>query len=175
MGRVALGVSQDGRLVAVKQVHPGFAHDPGFRSRFRREVQTSRMVSGAYTAAVMDADPDADLPWLASVFVAGPSLRQAIDAVGPLPVQSVRSRCAPSRGPVPTADPRFAAEDRADPQALTSEPFEQCDFYLEKTPTYAEVSSLNISLGASLAGSSGDRTNFGSFNATKAKTPTGAP
>lgn len=91
MGRVLLGVSPDGRLVAVKQVHPGFAHDYGFRSRFRREVQASRMVSGAYTAAVMDADPDAETPWLASVFVAGPSLKEAIDAAGPLPPRSVRT------------------------------------------------------------------------------------
>ncbi|VVJ23193.1 Uncharacterised protein [Amycolatopsis camponoti] len=90
MGRVLLGVSPDGRLVAVKQVHPGFAHDDGFRSRFRREVQTSRMVSGAYTAAVMDADPDASTPWLASVFVAGPSLKEAVEAAGPLPPASVR-------------------------------------------------------------------------------------
>ncbi|WP_410662655.1 protein kinase domain-containing protein [Amycolatopsis sp. lyj-84] len=90
MGRVLLGVSQDGRLIALKQVHPGFAHDEGFRSRFRREVQTSRMVSGAYTAAVMDADPDAPTPWLASVFVPGPSLREAVDAAGPLPPDSLR-------------------------------------------------------------------------------------
>lgn len=90
MGRVLLGVSQDGRLVALKQVHPGFAHDEGFRSRFRREVQTSRMVSGAYTAAVMDADADAATPWLASVFVPGPSLKEAVDATGPLPLDSLR-------------------------------------------------------------------------------------
>ncbi|MEQ0559294.1 serine/threonine-protein kinase [Amycolatopsis sp. NEAU-NG30] len=90
MGRVLLGVSPDGRLVAVKQVHPGFAHDDGFRSRFRREVQISRMVSGAYTAAVMDADPDAPTPWLASVFVAGPSLKEAVEAAGPLPPAAVR-------------------------------------------------------------------------------------
>ncbi|OLZ60176.1 serine/threonine-protein kinase [Amycolatopsis keratiniphila] len=90
MGRVLLGVSQDGRLVALKQVHPGFAHDENFRSRFRREVQTSRMVSGAYTAAVMDADADAATPWLASVFVAGPSLKEAVDAAGPLPLSSLR-------------------------------------------------------------------------------------
>ncbi|MGW4394282.1 serine/threonine-protein kinase [Amycolatopsis nivea] len=89
MGRVLLGVSREGRLVAVKQVHPAFAHDPGFRSRFKREVETSRMVSGAYTAAVMDADPDAPLPWLASVFVAGPSLKEAVDAAGPLPLSAV--------------------------------------------------------------------------------------
>ncbi|MEU7789263.1 serine/threonine-protein kinase [Amycolatopsis sp. NPDC049159] len=90
MGRVLLGVSPDGRLVAVKQVHPGFAHDDGFRSRFRREVQASRMVSGAYTAAIMDAEPDAPTPWLASVFVAGPSLKEAVEAAGPLPLAAIR-------------------------------------------------------------------------------------
>ncbi|QWF80826.1 serine/threonine protein kinase [Amycolatopsis sp. CA-230715] len=89
MGRVLLGVASDGRLVAVKQVHPSFAHDDGFRSRFKREVEASRMVSGAYTAAVMDADPDAQIPWLASVYVPGPSLKETVDAIGPLPSESI--------------------------------------------------------------------------------------
>ncbi|WP_130342910.1 protein kinase domain-containing protein [Herbihabitans rhizosphaerae] len=94
MGRVLLGVSPDGRRVAVKQVRAEFAEDTGFRARFRREVDASRAVSGAYTAAVMDADADAPTPWLASVFVPGPSLRQAVDAVGPLPAESVRHLAA---------------------------------------------------------------------------------
>ncbi|WP_439380029.1 serine/threonine-protein kinase [Amycolatopsis lexingtonensis] len=94
MGRVLLGVAPDGRLAAVKQVHRRFAHDPGFRERFRREVEVSRLVSGAYTAAVMDADPFAPAPWLASVFVAGPSLQEAIDATGPLPAAAVRHLAA---------------------------------------------------------------------------------
>lgn len=94
MGRVLLAAGPDGRLVAVKQVHPGFAHDNGFRSRFRREVETSRMVSGAYTAAVMDADPNAPTPWLASVYVAGPSLQEAVDRAGRLPPGSVRHLAA---------------------------------------------------------------------------------
>ncbi|SFP77072.1 Serine/threonine protein kinase [Amycolatopsis arida] len=89
MGRVLLGVAPDGRLVAIKQVHPGYAHDGTFRARFRREVEASRMVAGEYTAAVVDADLDAELPWLASVFVAGPSLRRAVAAAGSLPVASV--------------------------------------------------------------------------------------
>ncbi|QWF80827.1 serine/threonine protein kinase [Amycolatopsis sp. CA-230715] len=89
MGRVYLGVAPNGRLVAIKQVHPSFAHDDGFRSRFIREVKTSRMVSGAYTAAVMDADPDAQIPWLASVYVPGPSLKETVDAIGPLPTESI--------------------------------------------------------------------------------------
>lgn len=94
MGRVLLGTSSDGRLVAIKQVHPGFAHDPGFRERFRREVTASRMVSGAYTAPVMDADPDAPIPWLASVFVPGPSLAEAVAAGGPLPPPAIRHLAA---------------------------------------------------------------------------------
>ncbi|WP_328456018.1 serine/threonine-protein kinase [Amycolatopsis sp. NBC_00438] len=90
MGRVLLGVAPDGRLVALKQVHPEFAHNARFRTRFRQEVQASQRVSGAFTAAVMDADPDVETPWLASVFVTGPSLKEAVDATGPLPVDAVR-------------------------------------------------------------------------------------
>lgn len=94
MGRVLLGTSPDGRLVAVKQVHARFAADDGFRARFRREVAASRKVSGAYTAAVMDADAEARTPWLASVFVAGPSLGATVEAAGTLPEESVRRLAA---------------------------------------------------------------------------------
>ncbi|MDX2559248.1 protein kinase [Streptomyces sp. TX20-6-3] len=90
MGRVLLGAAHDGRLAAVKQVHARFASDGDFRARFRREVAASRRVSGAYTAAVMDADADAALPWLASVFVTGPSLGAAVRETGPLPEAAVR-------------------------------------------------------------------------------------
>ncbi|WP_031522311.1 protein kinase domain-containing protein [Streptomyces sp. NRRL F-5123] len=85
MGRVLLAVSPDGRLVAVKLVHEQLVHEPGFRDRFRREVTASRRVSGAYTAAVLDADADAPTPWLASVFVPGPALREVVERAGPLP------------------------------------------------------------------------------------------
>ncbi|MEV7520651.1 serine/threonine-protein kinase [Streptomyces sp. NPDC091371] len=90
MGRVLLGVAADGRLVAVKEVHAELAEDDGFRARFRREVEASRKVSGAYTAAVIDADPEAETPWLASEFVPGPSLQQA----GALPEDAVRRLAA---------------------------------------------------------------------------------
>ncbi|WP_433711903.1 serine/threonine-protein kinase [Nocardia sp. CA-084685] len=90
MGRVLLGRSPDGRLVAVKMIHRHLARNPEFRARFRMEVQSSQRVTGAYTAAVMDADPDAPEPWLASVFVAGPSLREAIDQSGPMPPGGLR-------------------------------------------------------------------------------------
>ncbi|MFF7988819.1 protein kinase [Kitasatospora xanthocidica] len=89
MGRVLLGAAPDGRLVAVKQVHERFAADDGFRARFRREAGASRRVSGAYTAAVLDADVDAPTPWLASVFVVGPSLGAAVETAGPLPEDAV--------------------------------------------------------------------------------------
>lgn len=94
MGRVLLGAAPDGRLVAVKHVHAALAVDEGFRARFRREVAASRKVSGAYTAAVMDSDADAPTPWLASVFVAGPSLGAAVAAVGPLPEPLLRRLAA---------------------------------------------------------------------------------
>ncbi|MEV0409699.1 serine/threonine-protein kinase [Streptomyces sp. NPDC050448] len=94
MGRVLLGASPDGRLVVVKQIHAHLATDDDFRIRFRREVAASRKVSGAYTAAVMDADADAETPWLASVFVTGPSLGAAVQEVGPLPEGAVRRLAA---------------------------------------------------------------------------------
>jgi eukaryotic-like serine/threonine-protein kinase len=89
MGRVLLGAGPDGRLVAVKQVRTPFVEDEGFVARFRREVAVSRKVSGAYTAAVIDADVAGPVPWLASVYVPGPSLQQAVDMAGTLPEQSV--------------------------------------------------------------------------------------
>ncbi|MGW6703721.1 serine/threonine-protein kinase [Streptomyces sp. NPDC054956] len=94
MGRVLLGAAPDGRLVAVKHVHAGLAADDGFRARFRREVAASQKVSGAYTAAVMDSDADAATPWLASVFVAGPSLSAAVAEVGTLSEDLVRRLAA---------------------------------------------------------------------------------
>lgn len=89
MGRVLLGVSPDGRLVAVKLVHEEFTQDGGFRARFRREVEASRRVSGAYTAAVVGADAGASQPWLASVFVPGPTVSTVVERTGPLPTASL--------------------------------------------------------------------------------------
>ncbi|GAA1197876.1 serine/threonine-protein kinase [Prauserella alba] len=94
MGRVYLAMAPDGRPAALKRIHPAFSHDQGFRERFRREVATSRQVSGAFTAAVMDADTEAEQQWLASVYVAGPSLQDAIDTAGPLPPTAVRHLAA---------------------------------------------------------------------------------
>ncbi|MGW3913696.1 protein kinase domain-containing protein [Streptomyces sp. NPDC005070] len=90
MGRVYLGRSAGGRTVAVKIVHPHFALDEEFRARFRREVEAARRVGGAWTAPVLDADPEAPVPWVATGYAAGPSLTSAIADGGPLPAHSAR-------------------------------------------------------------------------------------
>ncbi|MCX5384946.1 serine/threonine-protein kinase [Streptomyces sp. NBC_00083] len=91
MGRVYLGRSAGGRTVAVKVVHPHFALDEQFRARFRHEVEAARRVGGQWTAPVLDADPEAPVPWVATGYVAGPSLTQAVMDRGPLPERSVRA------------------------------------------------------------------------------------
>jgi hypothetical protein len=85
MGQVYLARTPGGRLVAVKVIRPELAADPGFRSRFAREVTAARSVSGMFTAPVVDADPDGQLPWLATAYVPGPSLTDAVAERGPLP------------------------------------------------------------------------------------------
>uniref|UniRef100_UPI000A970E5B serine/threonine-protein kinase n=1 Tax=Streptomyces torulosus TaxID=68276 RepID=UPI000A970E5B len=90
MGRVYLGRSAGGRTVAVKVVHPHFALDEEFRARFRREVEAARRVGGAWTAPVLDADPEASVPWVAIGYAAGPSLSAAVADGGPLPEHTVR-------------------------------------------------------------------------------------
>ncbi|MBL7488382.1 serine/threonine protein kinase [Frankia sp. AgB1.9] len=88
MGRVYLGRSRAGRPVAIKVIRPDLADDPEFRERFAREVAAARTVSGAFTAPVIDADPRAERPWLATAYVPGPSLQKAIEDFGPLPTSS---------------------------------------------------------------------------------------
>ncbi|MCG7529261.1 serine/threonine protein kinase, partial [Streptomyces sp. OfavH-34-F] len=89
MGRVYLSHTEGGRPVAVKVVRPELADDPDFRKRFAREVRAARRVRGAYTAEVLDADPDCAQPWLATLYVPGPSLAQAVARRGPLPVPAL--------------------------------------------------------------------------------------
>ncbi|GAA0947329.1 serine/threonine-protein kinase [Pseudonocardia zijingensis] len=90
-GTVYLGVAPDGVQVAVKVVHPGLARDPQFRARFRREIDLSRRVGGPWVAEVVDADPNAEPPWVATRFVPGPSLDTAVRAGGPFGVDGVRA------------------------------------------------------------------------------------
>ena len=85
MGQVFLGVSAGGRPIAVKVILADLADDPEFRTRFRSEVEAARKVSGLFTAIVVDADLDGPIPWLATAYVAGPSLAEAVRSHGPLP------------------------------------------------------------------------------------------
>ena len=94
MGQVYLAKSPGGRLVAIKLIRPELAEERGFRSRFSSEISAAKNVSGIYTAAVVDADADTDLPWMATVYVPGPSLTDAVEDNGPLPVKSVLALAA---------------------------------------------------------------------------------
>jgi hypothetical protein len=90
MGQVFLGRSTAGRLVAVKTIKIEFAEEAGFRARFAHEVAAARRVSGVFTAAVVAADADADVPWLATAYVPAPSLTELVRTCGPLPVPATR-------------------------------------------------------------------------------------
>lgn len=89
MGQVYLGISPGRRLVAVKVIRADQVGHPEYLARFRREVLANRLVSGAFTAPVIDHDTYADPPWLATAYVPGPSLSQAVQDVGPLPESTV--------------------------------------------------------------------------------------
>ncbi|MGW2628385.1 serine/threonine-protein kinase [Streptomyces chattanoogensis] len=90
MGVVHLARSSSGLLLAVKVIHAEFAQDPEFRGRFRQEVAAARRVSGAFTAPVVDADPDAGRPWMATLHIPGPTLSDHVKRNGPLPPAEVR-------------------------------------------------------------------------------------
>ncbi|MFJ5827849.1 serine/threonine-protein kinase [Streptomyces sp. NPDC093089] len=90
MGVVHRAEAPDGQAVAVKLVRAEAAADEEFRRRFAREVRAARLVGDAWTARVLDADTDADVPWVATEYVPGPSLRAAVEGrLGPLPAASV--------------------------------------------------------------------------------------
>ncbi|MFJ5262443.1 bifunctional serine/threonine-protein kinase/ABC transporter substrate-binding protein [Streptomyces sp. NPDC088387] len=90
MGVVYLGRAESGELAAVKVILPEYADQPEFRARFRREVAAARRVHSPWAVPVTGADPDATAPWLATAFVPGPSLAEAVAACGPLPARGVR-------------------------------------------------------------------------------------
>ncbi|MFF2222580.1 protein kinase [Streptomyces globisporus] len=101
MGQVFLARSDRGRTVALKLVRRELAERPEFRARFRQEVHAAHRVGGAWTAPVLDSDTEAPVPWVATGYVAGPSLQRIVSgrpgapvtasgAYGPLPSRSVR-------------------------------------------------------------------------------------
>jgi outer membrane protein assembly factor BamB len=94
MGEVFLARSSAGVLTAIKVIRPELVRAPGFRKRFAREVTAARRVSGPYTAVLLDAGPEDDRPWLASLYVPAPTLEEAVAAYGPLPLQTLRALAA---------------------------------------------------------------------------------
>ncbi|MFE1314521.1 serine/threonine-protein kinase [Streptomyces sp. NPDC058755] len=90
MGVVHLARSTSGLRLAVKVVHAEFARDREFRGRFRQEVAAARRVSGAFTAPVVDADPEAERPWMATLFIPGPTLSEHVKRSGPMPAAQLR-------------------------------------------------------------------------------------
>ncbi|MFD3332643.1 serine/threonine-protein kinase [Streptomyces sp. NPDC058700] len=94
MGTVYLARSRGGRAVAVKVARPELAADPSFRARFRAEVAAARQVGGFHTAQVVDADPDAEAPWLATAYIPGPTLSALVTAEGPMDEARLRSLAA---------------------------------------------------------------------------------
>ncbi|WP_407287041.1 serine/threonine-protein kinase [Streptomyces sp. BP-8] len=97
MGRVYLARSEGGRTVAVKLVKAELAAEEEFRDRFRAEVAAARRVGGRWTAPVLDADTEAEVPWVATGYIAGPTLSEVVGGTygrrgshGPLPEHSLR-------------------------------------------------------------------------------------
>jgi outer membrane protein assembly factor BamB len=90
MGVVHLARSTSGLQLAVKVVHRRYSQDPEFRARFRQEVGAARRVSGAFTAPVVDADPEAARPWMATLYVPGPTLSDQVKRNGPMAPAELR-------------------------------------------------------------------------------------
>ncbi|MBB6417094.1 serine/threonine protein kinase [Streptomyces sp. AK010] len=106
MGVVYRARARSGRDVAVKVVHAQYAADAVFLARFRQEIAAVRKVSGAFTAPVLDTDPEAARPWMATQYVPGPSLARRIRDRGACRTPNCAGRpwawwrpCATSTGP----------------------------------------------------------------------------
>ncbi|MFD8545147.1 protein kinase [Streptomyces sp. NPDC059649] len=91
MGTVYLGRSPGGRTVALKTLQARLATQTEFRTRFRLESDAARVIGGRYGAQVVDADPLAEIPWMATEYVIGPPLDEAVALAGPLPEVTVRA------------------------------------------------------------------------------------
>ncbi|MFH9553612.1 bifunctional serine/threonine-protein kinase/ABC transporter substrate-binding protein [Streptomyces sp. NPDC017435] len=90
MGVVYLARTPDGALVALKVLLAEYSEEPGFKERFRREVEVARRVDNPWVVPLVDADADAEAPWLATAFVPGPSLGEAVSAYSPLTEHGLR-------------------------------------------------------------------------------------
>ncbi|MCX4582469.1 serine/threonine-protein kinase [Streptomyces sp. NBC_01481] len=84
MGTVYAATDPAGHRVAVKVIHAQHAANSEFRARFHREVEVLRRVGGTCLVPLLDAAPGADVPWLATEYVPGPTLQQHLAAGEPL-------------------------------------------------------------------------------------------
>ncbi|MFE0461079.1 serine/threonine-protein kinase [Kitasatospora sp. NPDC058965] len=94
MGQVYLGRSPGGRFVAIKRILTRIASQPEFRKRFQREVAAVQRVGEEWTAAVLDADTESAEPWVATAYITGLTLQEAVTQFGPLSEQGVRALAA---------------------------------------------------------------------------------
>ncbi|WP_329249384.1 serine/threonine-protein kinase [Actinoallomurus sp. NBC_01490] len=96
MGVVYLARSRSGQKVAVKVIRADFTDDSEYRARFRREVHAARKVTGAFIARVLEdeSNPKNEPPWLATEYLPGLSLREAVHWFGGLPPDAVRALAA---------------------------------------------------------------------------------
>ncbi|MGW6718802.1 hypothetical protein [Streptomyces sp. NPDC054995] len=86
-----MSAGSEPQLAAVKTVRPELVGDQAFRDRFRREIDAARSVESRFAARLLSGDAEAAEPWLATEYVAGPTLESAVRAAGPLPVATVRA------------------------------------------------------------------------------------
>ena len=91
MGTVFVGRLPSGKLAAIKLVHPQLAEDASFRARFAREIDAAKAVGGFFNAPIVDADPQASTPWLATAYIDGPTLHDAVERQGPLSPETTRA------------------------------------------------------------------------------------
>ncbi|MFB6638287.1 serine/threonine-protein kinase [Streptomyces chartreusis] len=95
MGQVFLSRTASGRPLALKTVRTEFGLDPGFEQRFAREIASSDQVRSPWTVSVVDFSPTGHRPqWLATEYVAAPSLADWVASDGPLPEAAVRALAA---------------------------------------------------------------------------------
>ncbi|MEJ8640242.1 serine/threonine-protein kinase [Streptomyces sp. MS1.HAVA.3] len=91
MGEVFLARTASGRPLALKTVHRDLSLEPDFAERFDREIRTSDRVRSAWTVSVVDFSPPGASPqWLATQYIAAPSLGDWVRRGGPLAEASLR-------------------------------------------------------------------------------------